>query len=269
MIAVIGDFLCDIDTFLKQVKLSPDFGIPVVIFDKEITRPGGAGAVVEMIKVLNTEVIGIGSHVKEQCVKQRFFIDNKPTLRKDIDIIDDISIENAQEIVFAIPDHTEYVIVSDYGKGVVTRELWDRLLHTGKKLIVDPTVKKPLNWYKGAWAILPNSKEAQVDSISSAIDRCVQLLRIYPHVLIKLGKEGMISGKQSSAIKRIAGKQINLVDVCGAGDMIAAALTSSLLRGNSWFMSCEFANIMAAKKCEQWGSTPVRLESNLECPIST
>lgn len=264
MIAVIGDFLCDIDTFLKQVKFSPDFGIPVAIFDREEKRVGGAGAVVEMIKGLNVDTIGIGSHVKEQCIKQRFFIDNKPTFRKDIDVIDNISIEKAQEIVFAIPDRTEYVIVSDYGKGAVTRELWDRLLQTGKKLIVDPTVKKPLNWYKGAWAILPNSKEAQVDSISSAIDRCVQLLRTYPHVLIKLGEEGMVSGKQSSAIKKIPGKKINLVDVCGAGDMVAAALTSSLSKGNNWFMSCEFANIMAAKKCEQFGATPVRLE----CPIS-
>lgn len=258
-VAVIGDYMLDIDSYFKQVKIAPDHHVPVGVLEQpEVIRPGAAGAVVEMLRAFNIDTIAIGEYIKQQCTKHRFFINGKPLFRKDTDFIGDISNIQADEILFGISKRIEYIIVSDYGKGVITQYLWDGLLATGKKIIVDPTVRKHLAWYKGAWAILPNAKEARVVSESDAFDRCVQLLTVFPHVCIKLGGAGMIVGRQSDSIYRIGPIKINCIDVCGAGDMVSAALTASLMRGNSWLDSCYFANLMAAKKCEQFGATPVK-----------
>lgn len=257
-VAVIGDYMLDIDSYFKQVKIAPDHHVPVGILEHETVRAGAAGAVVEMLRAFNIDTIAIGEYTKQQCTKHRFFINGKPLFRKDTDFIGDISNIQADEILFGISKRIEYIIVSDYGKGVITQYLWDGLLATGKKIIVDPTVRKHLAWYKGAWVILPNAKEAQVASESDAFDRCVQLLTVFPHVCIKLGGAGMLVGQQSDSIYRLDPVMVNVVDVCGAGDMVSAALTAALMRGNSWLDSCYFANLMAAKKCEQFGATPVK-----------
>lgn len=259
-VAVIGDYMKDIDSLLKQVKIAPDHHVPVGVLEYETIRPGAAGAVVEMLHALNIDTLAIGEHIKQQCTKHRFFINGRPIFRRDTDFISDISMMQADDILFGISKRIEYIIVSDYGKGVITQHLWDGLLKTGKKIIVDPTIKKHLAWYKGAWAILPNAKEARVASESDAFDRCVELLAMYPHVCIKLGGAGMIVGRQSDHISRIDPIKINCIDVCGAGDMVSAALTAALMRGKSWFEACNFANQMAAKKCEQFGATPVKEE---------
>ena len=55
------------------------------------------------------------------------------------------------------------VLLSDYGKGILTFELTQELINTaskrGKKLLIDP---KGLDYskYKGAYLLTPNKKEA-------------------------------------------------------------------------------------------------------------
>lgn len=259
-VAVIGDYMLDIDTNLTQVKIAPDCHVPVGVLKDagdEVIRPGGAGAVVEMLKGFNIETIAVGENIKQKCVKHRFFVNGKPFLRKDIDYLDVIDTHECCLLMEQIPSDVEYIIVSDYGKGVITEQLWKILISLGKKLIVDPTIHKPLTWYKGAYAIIPNAKEADVDCVDNAFVRVEWLINYYQNVCIKLGAQGMVLKEQNRAAHHIIPLLITPVDVCGAGDMVIAAITAALTIGLEWYYACVFANKMAAKKCLQMGSTAI------------
>lgn len=259
-IAVIGDYMLDIDTNLTQIKIAPDCHVPVGVLKNEgdeIVRPGAAGAVVEMLKGFGVDVIAIGENIKQKCVKHRFFVDGKPYLRRDIPYHDLITIHQANALLDQIPNDVEFIIVSDYGKGVVTSYLWSQLISLEKTLLVDPALGKYLPWYRGAYAIIPNAKEANVTTLENAFVRLDWLRQYYPNIAIKLGADGIVASTDNKAAIHIEGKLITPIDVCGAGDMVIAAITASLAQGCDWYSACEFANKMAAKKCMQMGATPI------------
>lgn len=258
-IVVIGDYMLDIDRHLRTTKIAPDHNVPVCQLVSEEVRPGGAGAVVEMLRKLGVDVLAIGENIKQKCVKHRFFIDDKPVFRQDTDFTVEISDSVTDVLVERIPKDVEYILVSDYGKGIVTKTLFKKLKKLDKKIIVDPAISRKLEWYVGAWAIVPNAVEAQIDQrrYSQAFDRTVELLKYYSHVCLKLGQYGMWVGRQCDKITKVEPIPITVVDTCGAGDMVLASITLALLEGQTWLEACEFANTMAAQKCTQWGATPV------------
>lgn len=259
-VAVIGDYMLDIDTNLTKIGITPDHNVPIVIANDDQVRPGAAGAVIEMMRGFGIDAIAIGENIKQKCVKHRFFISGKPLIRKDNDHIQPITDEQADKLVQQIPFDVDCIAVSDYGKGVVTEYLWKLLWQTGKKLIVDPSRYHKLDWYQGAWAIVPNSIEANCFTVDQGFVRCECLIQIYPHVCIKLGSRGMVVGTKGEASRHIEGILIDPIDTCGAGDMVLSAICCGLLSGKSWYDSCVYANKMAAKKCMQIGSTAIQSE---------
>lgn len=259
-VAVIGDFMVDIDYNFKQVKVAPDHHVPVCILDNSESRPGAAGAVVEMLRGFNVDAVAVGEFLKTQCIKKRFFIDGKPYFRCDEDDLTELDSDEIELLVETIPSDVEYIIVSDYGKGVVTEYLWQLLIEWHKKIIVDPAINKPLSWYRDAYAILPNMVEANVFNLSNGYTRCFELTKLYRYVGLKVGREGILCAERNKRTEHIGGIVVNAIDTCGAGDMVSAAIVKALLDGLDWYQSCVFANKMAAKKCEQMGSTAVRIE---------
>ncbi len=268
-VVVIGDYMIDIDTNYKQIGIAPDHKCPVVTLINEETRHGAAGAVVEMLKGFDVDVLALGENIKSKCIKHRYFMDGVPQYRKDDDYKEDITEDQCRQLMNEIPSSTEYIILSDYGKGVVTYHLVRSLVENFPdiKIIVDPSKKNGVYHYIGCYGILPNALEARVDDISWAPQIAKNLLRHYPCVGLKLGDKGIVSGTRESGLLCIRGKDIQAVDTCGAGDMVISALVTGLLKGEDWYGACIFANEMAAKKCMQIGATPIKIDqyANNEC----
>jgi bifunctional ADP-heptose synthase (sugar kinase/adenylyltransferase) len=249
MIAVIGDYIDDLDLWLETVRQSPEGAWPVTRELRRERRDGGAGAVAAMAEGLGEDALRLGD-VKRRCIKQRLFVDGRQALRIDDDDVTPIAEIEAVRVVASIPAGS-IALVADYGKGVVTSRLW-RMLAGRTRTIVDPSRHRPLHWYRGAWAILPNRCEAGVLDISGAREQCCRLRSLYRHVGIKLDGDGIVADGQ-----HIPAACSNPLDVCGAGDMMLAAVGTALSRGADWINACRFGNEMAGRKCRQHGATPV------------
>ncbi len=98
--------------------------------------------------------------------KSRIIASQQQVVRYDRESTDEISSESQKEILDTfrsiIADY-DAVLLSDYGKGVLTKELTASLIaianKNSKKVLVDP---KGLDYskYKGAFLLTPNKKEA-------------------------------------------------------------------------------------------------------------
>lgn len=255
MIAVVGDFIRDVDLFFETVRPSPEGDWPIVRAVGVQERPGGAGAVVAMVRGLGEQVIGLGESAKSRCVKRRHFVDGRQVFREDIDFTHQIADSQAKELVEQIPSDA-LVLVADYGKGVITPAMWKTLIERHTQIIVDPSRSRSADFYRGALGFVPNRIEAGVDSISEATERCHELRQHFPRVCVKLDRDGMIVSS-ADGCGHIPATCLEPVDVCGCGDQVLAAIGVGLVHGMSWKNACVFANDLAGRKCMQHGATPL------------
>jgi D-beta-D-heptose 7-phosphate kinase / D-beta-D-heptose 1-phosphate adenosyltransferase len=165
------------------------------------------------------------------------------------------------------------IIVSDYGKGFLTRNLLKCLLDLAKKegipVLVDP---KGMNYarYRGATYITPNLREA---SLASGVEIRNQdsLLKAGNIILDQCGVEGVIitRGKDGSTLvtreKRedFTVKPVEIVDVTGAGDTVIATLALAIANGLSVENSITLANLAASIVVSRFGAASVTVEEML------
>ena len=157
-VLVIGDIIIDRYIYGTSTRLSPEAPVPVVKYLREVEKLGGAGLVYENLKSLGVDVTLLDTD-QPHSVKTRVICDGHYITR-----IDNDEEANGDEVVRAIKrirnlEQYEYVILSDYNKGVLDKSLEIiKYLNTfGCKVIVDP--KEYATQYKGAWLVKPNYKE--------------------------------------------------------------------------------------------------------------
>ena len=151
---------------------------------------------------------------------------------------------------------TDGILVSDYGKGLITRELMTDLIGwakaSAKPVIVDP---KGLDFtkYTGASLITPNLQEASlaagidiVDeaSLFAAGTRILETAGI-DNLLITCGPEGMVLFEPGRDPYRIHTEARQVFDVSGAGDTVLAVLGLCISGGASLAEGAALANTAA------------------------
>lgn len=236
---------------METVRPSPEGEFPITKYVDQKRMSGGAGLVLDIARGLGAEAIGVGQSVKQHCQKNRAVLDGKVIYRLDFDWSDSIGITEETIILSDIPPDTEYVLLADYGKGIVTERLF-KLLTNLYLVIVDPSSKRELEWYTGAYAIIPNRREANVRCVDEAVEKCNKLSEIFPNVCVKLDVDGMVITTESGCAHIKAHVEPReVVDVCGAGDAVLAAVGAGLLEGRNWEDSCIYGNIIAGEKCKR------------------
>jgi D-beta-D-heptose 7-phosphate kinase/D-beta-D-heptose 1-phosphate adenosyltransferase len=148
------------------------------------------------------------------------------------------------------------VILSDYGKGVLSADLIrginESAKREGRMVVVDPKMEN-FDYYKDITLITPNKSEAEIASRVKIIDeeslnRAGEILldRFRSQaVLITRGEEGMTlfeRGKQSINIPTVA-KEV--YDVTGAGDTVVGVITLATAAGASFAEAAVIANYAA------------------------
>lgn len=195
-ILVIGDVILDQHIHGSVSRISPEAPVPIVLQEGEPTfSPGGAANVASNLRSLGASVTLVGRIGRDNSGKiflnalkkggistKRILIDTKiPTivktrivahhqqvLRLDREIVDEKVNEKllAKLKTFLQNNIKSYdaVILSDYGKGLLTKELIEFICALARNndiiVTVDPKVEH-FSYYEGVTSITPNRKEAE------------------------------------------------------------------------------------------------------------
>ncbi|HMK65029.1 MAG TPA: D-glycero-beta-D-manno-heptose-7-phosphate kinase [Thermodesulfobacteriota bacterium] len=297
-VLVVGDIMMDEFLWGDVTRISPEAPVPIVKVEKETFLLGGAANVVNNLLGLKGQVLlsgvigadgmgrrflkrlqGLGTATegivveegRPTAIKTRVIAHHQQVVRVDREKVSPVSAESTQKILQVVEKniaHIKGIIVSDYGKGVVSQELMVRLkkIASGKSIpiLVDP---KPYNikWYDRVTLITPNHLEAglaagkKIESQEDLLWVGTQLLKKTKceSVLITRGKEGMtlFSKNKVEHIPTVAQK---VFDVTGAGDTVIATLILSLVSGLTLSQACLASNYAAGIVVGEVGTAAVQ-----------
>lgn len=284
-ILVVGDVMVDEYIWGNIDRISPEAPIQVVDVQSENTLLGGAANVVSNLAGLGAQVYiaGVvgkdekGNFLKERLLEEGIRIQGlvtdagRPTSTKTrvmgrsqqllrIDREQRKAVSKATEarliryISKQIP-RCDAVILSDYGKGVLTKGVLDAAVHTAKKakriIMADPK-GSDFSRYRGVTCITPNRKEAEEargrpirsrNDILDATKRLQQDLKLQA-CLVTLGKDGMLL-LDRTVVTDIPTVAREVYDVSGAGDTVIAVFTLVAASGYDLKTAAETANIAA------------------------
>jgi len=149
------------------------------------------------------------------------------------------------------------VIISDYGKGIVSPMLLKRTIELCKKhkipIAVDPKVEN-FTKYKGITTITPNTKEAiegmsaiNINTDKDLADLGKKILAFLKtkSVLITRSEKGMMLICHKNQIINIPTRAKEVYDVTGAGDTVISTMTLALAANADLISAAEIANFAA------------------------
>ncbi len=298
-ILVVGDLMIDHYLWGSCERISPEAPVQVVDIAKETTVLGGAGNVVNNLKVLGAQVsvssvigdddngveltkmledIGIDTqeivtqHGRKTSKKSRVIAVSQQILRYDKESKNDIQSESAQKMLNSLSlsvSKYDAVILSDYGKGVLTPELCQGIIKlcnkNGVKVLVDPK-GSDFSKYKGAYLLTPNKKEA-ILATKIEIKDDESLKKALVHLktecdldisLITLSEDGIATYDDEVKIFPTVAKEV--FDVTGAGDTVIASIAFALAAGKNIDETAAFANLAAGVVVGKIGSATVSMD---------
>lgn len=194
-ITVVGDVMLDRFLIGRVSRMSPEAPVPVVVFDHEEIRLGGAanvannlrelGAAVELIGVigndesgaqLKNELAAKGIHstglitdLERRTTTKMRVVTNRNQQVSRIDFESDHEVGTSIEEAIASQidmraRSSQVILVSDYQKGAITRRSMAHMIGfaqaNGVPVIVDPKVPH-IDYYAGAALVTPNHIEAE------------------------------------------------------------------------------------------------------------
>jgi D-glycero-beta-D-manno-heptose-7-phosphate kinase len=297
-IAVIGDLMIDRYFLGTVARLSPEAPVPVVEVKEESNRLGGAANVANNIASLGGIPIMIGVAGNDQgavllkklvgergfpstgivldptrptTVKSRVIAHNQHVVRIDQEDTTEIDTSVQEKIVLFLQENIgiiDGIILEDYNKGVLTRNLVREIIDIAKKhkkiITVDPKFNHFFE-YTDVTVFKPNRKESEealgrrLQSIEEAekAAREIQQRLHAENVLLTMSEQGMLlieSSGESSHVETTARK---VADVSGAGDTVIATLTMALVSGTSVREAATLANIAGGIVCGEVGIMPI------------
>jgi len=303
-VAVIGDIMLDRYIIGDASRISPEAPVPVVKVKNGFYSPGGAGNTVVNIRSLGGEAHLIGvvgkdysgrilkdvlekrgvnlsglveSSLRKTTRKDRIIAHKQQVVRIDYEQDDYISKNLEEQVVKAVDNivkDCDVVVVSDYAKGTVTKDLMSYLIplvHSANKhIIIDP---KPdhKSFYKGCDFITPNVSEAK--DMVGKFDDYRQLGRklmkdISCNVLLTKGEHGMSlftrQGTRAFLCEDFDAVTKDVYDVTGAGDTVVAAFALGLAAGASYEEAAKIANYAAGIVVGKFGSATTTREEILK-----
>ncbi|MCW5700766.1 MAG: D-glycero-beta-D-manno-heptose 1-phosphate adenylyltransferase, partial [Rhodospirillales bacterium] len=267
-------------------RISPEAPIPVLRVERETTMLGGAGNVVrnlvalgakarlvsvvgrddaaDQVRALFAEHSGISHGLvidpdRRTSIKTRYLAASQQIMRADRETtatISDAAKRSVLEAVETLLPDCATVVLSDYGKGILTdgvvREILALARLADKAVIVDPK-GKDYRKYRNADVITPNRLE-----LAEATDRAVATREevaaaarsliddhAFGAVVATLGQEGMAIVERDNGTFDLAAERREVFDVSGAGDTVVATIAAALAAGATLKMATEIANVSA------------------------
>lgn len=303
---VLGDLLYDSFVYGDTHRISREAPVPILSEKRRTAMLGGAGnlarnlsslgAEVRLISVAGTDADGEAAIdlVKTACgdatgvvrtperptpSKIRYVSNNQQMFCVDRDPIEAIQAHTASDLLDHIREALEtsdILIVSDYGRGVVTRDLVQAAIalarDAGKPVSVDPR-GHDYSRYDGASIIKPNAGELEAETgltVSSDHEAAAALKALKAQltrtqaVMVTRGGAGMTLLDETGVIHHHRSRSRDVYDVSGAGDTALAGLSLAMAAGASLKDAMEFADLAAGVAVGKPGTATVSPEEILD-----
>lgn len=294
---VVGDVMLDRFIVGRVDRISPEAPVPVVLFDREEFRLGGAANVAHNVAALGGSVRLIGTVGDDDEARQlaaelrargvdptglvtgRLRTTTKvrvvTTRNQQVARIDyeadadpDTKTEDAvMRVVDQYLDGIDVVVVSDYQKGVVSRRTVRHLVARARErrvpLVVDPKVPH-LDYYEGATLLTPNHVEAEVAAARRirTLDDAKDAART---IVDRAGVGGVLItlGERGMWLSHdgvdgsLAAAAREVSDVTGAGDTVIATVSLAMAAGATPAEAAAIANEAAGIVVGKFGAATV------------
>jgi D-beta-D-heptose 7-phosphate kinase / D-beta-D-heptose 1-phosphate adenosyltransferase len=282
-ILVIGDLILDRYVTGLVERISPEAPIPVLSAAHDEDRLGGAGNVAANLRAMEAEVEVVGilgddlrgrrmrtlleelgcdaggcliDRERPTTEKTRLISGVQQMMRVDWEKSTPIGDELVARLTAELPARVlraKAVIVSDYGKGLMTREFTASVIQAARSarvpVLVDPK-GADYSRYRGATLVTPNRKEAE-EALGRSIATLAELPRAAQDLLdaaqlqaavITLGAEGMFHFSRGGTSGHVPTVARAVFDVTGAGDTVISHLALGLACGLGLEQAVQLAN---------------------------
>jgi D-beta-D-heptose 7-phosphate kinase/D-beta-D-heptose 1-phosphate adenosyltransferase len=296
-VLVVGDAMLDRFIVGRVSRISPEAPVPVVAFDHEMHRMGGAANVAHNVAALGAHATlvavtgqdepaavlaaacreagiapslvadaGRPTTTKVRIVTER----NQQVARIDYEADAEIASDIEQRILAEIHKHAvraSAIVISDYLKGCVTRRVVETAVAAagehGAPVLVDPKIPH-VDYYAGTAVVTPNHHEAEMAAnmrvrSDEEARRAARLFR----ERARCGSVLMTRGDQGMWLLA-AGVEGSLTaaarevaDVTGAGDTVVATLALALAAGATMPEAARLANEAAGIAVAKFGPATV------------
>ena len=297
-VLVIGDLMLDEYLWGKVERISPEAPVQVVEVRREELRLGGAGNVINNLVALGAKVkvcsvLGddADGHLLRELLagravdtdgillaagritsrKTRVLASNQQIVRIDRETRVEIPPEQERQLIAsvraALPS-SQVLLISDYLKGVLPEGLLQAVItaarQAGVPVVVDPK-GNDYRKYRGATALTPNRKEAQVASgvaISDEASLCRagrQLCRDLDleALVLTRSEEGMSLFYRDGSELHLPTEACEVFDVSGAGDTVLALIGLGLAAGLPLAEAARLSNLAAGIVVAKVGTSTV------------
>ena len=297
-VLIVGDLILDRYVEGNAVKVSPE--APVLVFESlsQSFRLGGAANVAANIVSLGGKAAVLGvvgedtgaeqlrDMMQEQGLETGFVLTDptRPTIRKtryvskthqvlrvDEERRDPIGGDALRQACAQVRKELpgfQGVILSDYAKGMLTKELIQTVVETARAhripVLVDPKGADYAR-YKGVTLVTPNREEAEQATgmkirKDQDLDQAAQMLMETADLqaaVITLGKDGIFFRNRAGERKHLPTEARSVFDVTGAGDTVVAVLGYCLAEGVPLVESIRLANAAAGIVVGRFGTAAV------------
>jgi D-beta-D-heptose 7-phosphate kinase/D-beta-D-heptose 1-phosphate adenosyltransferase len=307
-ILVVGDAMLDRFLVGRVTRISPEAPVPVVTFDHETARVGGAANVAHNIAALGgraglVAVTGtdeaaavlertcraaaisatlIGDPTRPTTTKVRVVTERHQQVARvdyesDADIDDGIE-ARVIEAIARVGARAHAMVLSDYVKGMVSRRIAGAVVAGAKErgvpVLVDPKVPH-LDRYQGATVITPNHHEAELATgcrVRGDADAraAAQAFRDRARCEAVL----MTRGAQGMWLLgrevegQLAAVAREVADVTGAGDTVIATMALALAAGAALEEAAQLANEAAGLSVARFGPATVTADELLRALVA-
>ncbi len=309
-IIVAGEAILDEYVWGEVERISPEAPIPVLRVNRREHRVGGAGSVVTNLLKLGAEVCflsTVGDDEKGQAVldfiraaggnaggvirasgqrtivkarhlgyvqhanravQQLLRVDEEDLVPPGPDVLAKLSSIYEKEVRGAAA-----VLISDYQKGLLTREFLRRLIDGagGIPVLIDPGRTPDYGIYRGATLICPNRYEtslatnlpcARVEESAAAARKLIREHGI-GMVAVTLDRDGIYLETAAGLGKHFPTHATVVADVTGAGDMVLSMLGLVLGGGGDVEDAVRLANVAAGIEIRRLGVVTISREEVL------
>ena len=305
----VGDIMVDKFFYGEVERISPEAPVPIFKITKEKSMLGGTGNVIANLASLGikTKFAGIVGNDDSGKLLEKFLDttgcdysllkpENYPTTTKirmiannnhliradkEKDLkIDDSYLKKLEAIVETQIKDVDIVLLSDYKKGLLTKESTQMIISLckkhNKKVLVDPK-ERDFSKYSHADIVKPNLKEFELvsgkkfdtneDNFKIEIKTtAIEVMKKYciNNLLITLSKDGMIFVPSNGDAIHISAEAKEVFDVSGAGDTSLAVLGATLAAGAKISDAMKYANLAAGIVVGKLGTACVKAEELAE-----
>jgi D-beta-D-heptose 7-phosphate kinase/D-beta-D-heptose 1-phosphate adenosyltransferase len=308
----VGDIMLDRFVYGSVDRISPEAPIPVVRVTRETAMLGGSGNVVRNLVGLGAAVqflslVGddaTGREVadmlgrlprvepmlevepeRQTSIKTRFIAGVQQLLRADQETVKPLDDTRAESLLATAQsilkgesgEQCGVLVLSDYGKGVLTPDVTRRLItmaqQAGVPVVVDPK-GRDYSRYRGATLVTPNRKELnEASDLPTGSDQ--EVIAAAQEVIETCGIQGVLATRSQDGMTLVtaaqAGDEAGLVchlpaearevfDVSGAGDTVIATIAAALAAGWSLRDGAYLANVAAGIVVGKVGTAAVQAD---------